>query len=749
MNPLLTFVLVCGMFTSVWGQTIQLQGRVLDASTGQPLSGAAVWVDSGMSTITDDNGGFIFRQLVAEVRVLTVSHLGYDSYEQLLGIEEGVSAWTVVVRMDRSSIALEEVTVKAHGARPSRSVSQLDIHLRPILNSQEILRTVPGLFIGQHAGGGKAEQIFLRGFDIDHGTDIQLTVDGLPVNMTSHAHGQGYADLHFIIPELVEKVNFEKGPYQADKGNFVTAGWVDFKTRELLERSFAKTELGQYGTGRMVVGIKLLDNKPSDQHAYIAAEYSYSDSYFDVPQYFNRANIQARFSDQLSPQTKLTFTASHFWSRWDHSGQIPVRAVESGLISFFGAIDPTEGGETSRTNINLQSQTAVKGGGLLKNQLYFSNYDFRLISNFTFFLEDAVNGDQIRQAEDRKIMGYQGSYTQPNQWLGLNGRSTAGLQYRYDQVNGVELSRTLNRMTTLEQIQFGNVDEMNAGLFASQEWQLSRKWTAELGIRYDQFFSTYRDLLVHAQSASARAGILSPKINVSFNPNDRHQLYLNSGRGFHSNDTRVVVPRLGREVLPAAYGADFGWIWKPANRFFVQPVVWYLWLDQEFIYVGDAGIIEAGGRTRRYGVDLSARYQLTKHLFADVDLNWTRPRAADELAGENFIPLAPVFTTIGGLSLTPYKGFSGSVRYRYMADRPANEDNSIVAEGYMVTDLQLNYARKRWEIGLNIQNLGNTRWKETQFATESRLQDEAVPVEEIHFTPGTPRFVRLAFTLFF
>jgi outer membrane cobalamin receptor len=651
--------------------------------------------------------------------------------------------------MNRSSIALEAVTVKAYGARPSRSVSQLDLHLRPILNSQEILRTVPGLFIGQHAGGGKAEQIFLRGFDIDHGTDIQLTVDGLPVNMTSHAHGQGYADLHFIIPELVEKVHFEKGPYQADKGNFVTAGWVDFRTKERLERNFTKLELGQYGTGRVVTGLKLLDNTSSDQHAYVAAEYSYSDSYFDVPQYFNRANVQARFSDQISSQTMLTFTASHFWSRWDHSGQIPERAFESGLISFFGAIDPTEGGETSRTNINLQSQTALAGGGLLKNQFYFSAYDFRLISNFTFFLEDAVNGDQIRQAEDRKIMGYQGSYTQPNELLGLNGRSTVGLQYRYDQVRGVELSRTRDRVTILEQIQFGNVDEMNAALFASQEWQFSRKWTAELGIRYDQFFSTYKDLLMHTQSASAQAGILSPKVNVSFSPNDRNQLYLNTGRGFHSNDTRVVVPRLGRDVLPAAYGADLGWVWKPADRLFIQPVAWYLWLDQEFVYVGDAGIVEAGGRTRRYGLDLSARYQLTRHLFADMDINWTRPRAVDEEAGENYIPLAPVFTTVGGLSLTSFKGFSGSVRYRYMTDRAANEDNSIIAEGYMVADLQLNYTRERWEIGLNIQNLTNTRWKETQFATESRLQNELLPVEEIHFTPGTPFFARLAFTLFF
>ncbi len=211
----------------------------------------------------------------------------------------------------------------------------------------------------------------------------------------------------------------------------------------------------------------------------------------------------------------------------------------------------------------------------------------------------------------------------------------------------------------------------------------------------------------------------------------------------------MVVPQNGKDILPAAYGSDLGFIWKPIPRLFVNTSLWYLWLEQEFVYVGDAGVVEPSGRSQRYGVDFSARYQLTNRLFADVDLNWANPRSVDDPDGENYIPLAPRFTMVGGLTLVGPEGFNGSLRYRYLATRPANEDNSIAAEGYFVTDLQLNYTKKRWEIGLNLQNLLNTRWKETQFATESRLFDEVEPVEEIHFTPGTPFFGRASFTLFF
>ncbi|NUN99777.1 MAG: TonB-dependent receptor [Saprospiraceae bacterium] len=748
--PLLLLVLLALPLFS-FGQTGNLEGIVYDAETKKPLADAVIFIEKyNIGSSSDEAGRFRLRGIPEGETTYMIAILGYEMYAQKAIITPGKTT-KVTANLVGSTVNLDEIVVHAFNAHNEQNISKIDIKLRPVVNSQEILRMVPGLFMGQHAGGGKAEQIFLRGFDIDHGTDIGLTVDGLPVNMVSHAHGQGYADLHFVIPELVEAVNFEKGPYHANKGNFVTAGWVNFKTRDVLDRNFAKIEGGQYNTLRAVTGINLLGQelRKKGQSAYIAGEYSYSDSYFDAPQYFNRANVQARYSGELSENSRLSVTGSHFWSRWNHSGQIPDRAVESGQISFFGAIDDTEGGETSRSNFNAQLLTQTSGGGLFKNQVFYSNYNFELFSNFTFFLEDPINGDQIRQKEGRSLFGYNGSYNFPTRIGNANGNTTFGVQYRQDLVSDVELSNTRNRSEIKNRIQYGNVQESNLGVYADENIQFSRRFAMNIGLRYDFFTNAYTDHLQEGQKSSASAGILSPKLNLYYTPNDKFQFFLNTGRGFHSNDTRVVVPQNGKDILPAAYGSDLGVIWKPFPRLFINTAFWYLWLDQEFVYVGDGGVVEPSGRSQRYGIDFSARYQVFDRLFADLDLNWANPRSVDDPDGENYIPLAPRFTSVGGLTLVGPEGFNGSLRYRYLATRPANEDYSISANGYFVADLQLNYTKKNWEIGLNLQNLLNTRWKETQFATESRLFDEAEPVEEIHFTPGTPFFGRASFTLFF
>lgn len=267
-----------------------------------------------------------------------------------------------------------------------KTISDLDIHLRRINNSQEVLRMVPGLFIGQHAGGGKAEQIFLRGFDIDHGTDINISVDGMPVNMPSHAHGQGYADLHFVIPEIIDNVNFNKGPYYADKGNFTTAGFVEFKTKDYLESNFVKTEGGQFNTFRGIAGINILkpEGQKRDQSLYFAGEGSFTKGYFESPQDFSRFNGLLKYHGNINNQNTLNATLTGFKSNWHASGQIPDRAVENGSVGFYGAIDNTEGGSTSRHNLNIALQSRFSDGGLLNNQLYYSKYNFELYSNFTF-----------------------------------------------------------------------------------------------------------------------------------------------------------------------------------------------------------------------------------------------------------------------------------------------------------------------------------------------------------------------------
>ena len=728
-----------------------LQGTVVDKYTKKALPYTTVSLqNTNLSTATNEAGAFYFKNVAAGSYKVLMSFIGYEAYTEQVTIANEAKT-TLNVGLEASTLLLEEVSVTSPNAHKQQIINKIDINLRPLSNTQEILRMIPGLFIGQHAGGGKAEQIFLRGFDIDHGTDIRLTVDGMPVNMVSHAHGQGYADLHFVIPELVEVVDFKKGVYHADKGNFATAGWVNFHTKDVLEKNIVKGEIGQFNTYRGLVAVNLLGEtaRQKEQSAYIATEYNYSDSYFDAPQKFNRLNIFGKYNGKISDKTYLKLTTSHFTSKWNHSGQIPERAAESGLISFFGAIDDTEGGQTSRSNLNAEILSNTSNGGLIKNQFFYSNYNFELYSNFTFFLEDSIHGDQIKQKELRHLFGYNGSYSMPNSILGKKTDLTIGLQYRQDFTKNTELSHTLNRTTVIDPIKLGDITEANWGVYLDENILLSAQWNLNVGMRYDYFKNQYLDKLDNNAKGTATAGAFSPKLNVYYTPNKNFQFYLNTGRGFHSNDTRVVVPQTGKKILPAAYGSDLGVNWKPTSRLLINSALWYLWLAQEFVYVGDAGVVEPSGKTQRMGIDVSVRYQLTPLLFADFDANWAQPRAVGVAKGENYLPLAPIFTSIGGLSLYNKTGFNGSLRYRYMGNRPANEDYSVVAKGYFVTDLQAHYAQKKYNIGLSIYNLFNQKWKETQFNTESRLKNEPDSVEEIHFTAGSPFFAKGSITVFF
>ncbi len=374
-----------------------------------------------------------------------------------------------------------------------------------------------------------------------------------------------------------------------------------------------------------------------------------------------------------------------------------------------------------------------------------------MYSNFTFFKEDSINGDQIRQKEHRNLFGYNGSYSTNTSIGKKDFTTTFGVQYRQDITQGTELSRTKDRTITTNALKYGNINEINAAIYADELIKVSDKFTISAGIRFDYFQNKYQDLLLNPNNniGTAETTIISPKLNFYYTFNPTFQLYLNTGKEFHSNDTRVVVPQGGLQILPATYGSDLGIIYKPIPKLLINAASWYIFSEQEFVYVGDEGVVEPSGRSRRYGIDFSIRYQLTKTLYANVDLNTATPRAIDAEAGKNYLPLAPTFTTVGGLSLQTPFGLSGSIRYRYIADRPANEDNSIVTKGYFVNDLQINYTKGHYNLGLSIQNLFDVRWKETQFATESRLKGETESVEEIHFTPGTPFLGRLSLSYSF
>ncbi|PKA96772.1 outer membrane receptor protein involved in Fe transport [Flavobacteriaceae bacterium MAR_2009_75] len=665
--------------------------------------------------------------------------LGFKNHQ--LTITEDLLDSTVKIVLEDSVVSLDQVVLVSKVNALSNFVN-VDVKANPVKSSQEILRKVPGLIIGQHAGGGKAEQIFLRGFDIDHGTDIAINVDGLPVNMVSHAHGQGYADMHFIIPETIDNLDFGKGPYYANKGNFNTAGYIDLKTKKKIDNNLVSLEAGQFNTLRTLGMFKITEGDYSN--AYVASELVLTDGPFDSPQNFNRINLMGRYNFNNYDDQDLTLTLSHFQSKWDASGQIPQRAIEQGLIGRFGAIDDTEGGNTSRTNFLVNHTNQIDEHSSVKSKAYISKYDFELFSNFTFFLEDPVNADQIRQKEDRTIIGAETSYQRTIHTGGHESqlKYESGMGFRYDDVNDVQLSRTKDRKTLLERLAYGNVDELNAYGFFDLTYK-KNKWTINPGLRLDYFKFDYENLLSEAYDNKSETKLfLGPKLNLIYAASPNVQLFSKSGIGFHSNDSRVVTANQGEEILPLAFGSDLGTIIKPTDRFVVNAALWYLFLQQEFVYVGDAGIVEPSGKTRRLGADLGLRYQITDWLYANGDVNYTHARSTEDPNGENFIPLAPDFTSSAGLSFRDLSNFSGGINYRYVNDRPANEDNSIVAEGYFVTDMNLNYSIKNWTLGVIVENLFDTEWNETQFATESRLLNENQSFEEIHFTPGTPFYIR-------
>ena len=727
-----------------------LTGIVTD-STNAPLQDVNIYIQAiNTGTTSDRLGRFTLRNLQAGSYGVSFSSVGFRSRQQQVSITGETTMLNVT--LEPGELILADIVIADLSGAEVNTISQVDIKLRPVNTSQDILRMVPGLFIAQHAGGGKAEQIFLRGFDIDHGTDINLEVDGLPVNMVSHAHGQGYSDLHFMIPEIVGSVDFNKGPYDADKGNFATAGYASFVTKRSLDQNMVKIEGGRFGTLRNVNGIRILDEQKGNwrSHAYLFSEFFRTDGYFERHQHFNRLNMIGKYNAYRGDREALTIGLMTFNSRWDASGQVPVRAIADGTITRFGSIDPTEGGETSRHNVYLRHLKTIDNGGMIENQLYFSRYDFNLVSNFTFFLNDPENGDQITQRESRNIYGYRGNYTLETTLGGMRLRNEVGGGFRYDDVNDINLFRSKSRKQFLGHITRGDIDETNLHFYVNETLSLSPKFTVNAAVRFDHFTFNHIDALTpEYERQSISKGIVSPKLNFTHHVSRNVDLFLKSGLGFHSNDTRVVVAQQGQEILPRAYGVDLGANFKIGDKLMLNTALWMLNLDQEFVYVGDEGIVEPSGKTERKGIDLSIRYQALPWLYIDSDANVTRPKAKGVPEGEDRIPLAPTVTGMGGVTCKMKNGLNASVRYRYLGDRPANESNTVVATGYFLLDAVVKYTRKSYELTFSAENLLNEEWNEAQFDTESRLRNEIEPVSEIHFTPGSPFFFKTGVTLFF
>ena len=737
---------ICIILTFISSKTyaqINIQGKIIDLVSKQTLAGALVsYPNSNFShSISDQYGNFSIN-VKSNDELLSVSLVGYETQMISLATEK-----ILKIELKSSIVNLKDVVLEPGNTSNFSTISKIDLDLKPVRNTQELMRLVPGLFIAQHAGGGKAEQIFLRGFDCDHGTDIEVSMDGMPVNMVSHAHGQGYADAHFIIPETINKVDFGTGPYYTQHGNLNTAGYVSFQSYNNIPKSLVQVEGGRFNSFRGLAIIDLIKKNKDKHSAYIASEFYSTDGPTINKQNFIRFNIFGKYNWAISDNTQLTASISSFKSKWNASGQVPSRAVISGMINRFGSIDPTEGGNTERHNANIILSHRFNNRTNWENQLYYSRYKFNLYSNFTFFVNDPINGDEINQGESRNLFGYSSKIDNKyllGKWL---MQSFLGTGLRYDATEDSKLA-SVSKRNFLGNIKLGNINETNLYAYAHQQASISN-WIFDAGIRIDYLHFNYFDKLKPFQKNAQGKTIVSPKLNIQYTINQIAQIFVKAGKGFHSNDSRVVVANDGHEILPAAYGTDLGIILKPIKNLYLSLAIWNLYLDQEFVYVGDDGNIEPSGKTIRKGIDLLARFQFGKKLFANVNLNFTKPRANGGIKGKDYIPLAPIATSTGGIFYKNKTGFNGSITYRYISARPANEDNSIVAKGYSLLDAAINYTKPGYEIGLAFENMLNVKWNEAQFATTSRLMNEPAPVSELNFTPGTPFFIRLKMAVFF
>lgn len=757
-NLLILVALLCFAGSIANAQQVY-KGRVVDKKTFEPLEAAVITnIKNDTHTATDQEGNFSLKNVKAS-DTLSITYIGYSTVK----ITAGSATKPMSIKLEKGSINLKDVVISgsSNSLITSKILTSLDLNMRPARSAQDMLRLVPGLFTAQQVGGGKAEQIFLRGFDADHGTDVNISVDGMPVNLVSQAHGQGWADLHYVIPETIGSYDFGKGPYYTSKGDFTTAGYVSYNTINVLDKNMFKLEGGQFNTGRAVAMINLLSAKAKEkgQNAYIAGEALYTDGPFDYGQHFKRFNLLGKFTTQLGANNKFTALATYFNSNWRASGEIPNRAVAEGYIpDRFGVIDSGQGGSTNRTNINLKLVSNLSNNFTLENQVYYSNYYFNLLTNFTFYFVDPINGDEFNQHERRDLYGYNGKLSRHDDLGNATLTSTVGVSFRYDQTHPSWLAHSLNHQI-LNYLQLGNIRESNTNGYLDETLKKG-KWLFNAGVRLDYLHFYYQNMAPASDTAAEMylgakttqgKAIVSPKINIQYTLNDKTQFYVKAGKGFHSNDARVVIANQGYQILPAAYGVDLGINWKPLPSLYINAALWYIFLQQEFTYGSDFGdeSVTPGGRTVRTGIDFSARYQINPWLYSDLNLNFARPRSLDDPKGQDYLPTAPTFTSTAGLYAKFKSGFNGGISYRYLHDRPANEDYSLTAKGYYLMDLTANYTTSKYEIGIGIENLLNIKWYESQVEYVSRLKYETAPVDEVSYTAGVPFFAKLKFSVFF
>ncbi|HLU99771.1 MAG TPA: TonB-dependent receptor [Acidobacteriota bacterium] len=721
-----------------------LRGRVEDGS-GRPIHEVVIEVlvpstlERAGRAISDHEGRFTFSDLPPGPLELVAVKRGLGLTTVV--VEEAARGQEVVILLveELPRVATE---LSVFGAIPRTAASSSvfrreEFNRRVIEDTGEILRVVPALTVVQHAGGGKSNQYLIRGFDADHGTDFAVSFAGIPVNMVSHAHGQGYADMNFVIPETLETIDVYKGPYFAELGNLATAGAAVLQLRDEFEHSFVKVEGGQFDAGRALVG---WSPKVDWTKGFLAIESRYTNGPFNDPQAFRRLNVTTRWTFNLTSDQTLSLLGTGYGGKWNQSGQIPLREVTAGRLDRFDSIDEHEGGDSSRYNFSISHQK-LWANQALNSQFYAFHYEMDLYSNFTFFASDPERGDGILQKDDRKVIGGHVQHHYHHELGSLPSLFTVGLDYRHDFAD-VGLFRQQERRV-FDTIVNSHIVERNLGFYAQDEIELHPSLKAILGVRHDRFHFDVEDLGGEQLRGTESRNITGPKMSLIYAPwgNGGGNFYANYGRGFHSNDARSVVADPLSVALAAADGYELGYRQIFAGRLELSAAYWLLDLESELVFVGDEGTTEINGPTRRHGPELEVKWKFNDSLWIDMESSYSRGhfRGTDEV-----IPRAPRLVTSGGLSFATARGFTGNLRFRQVGDHPLVEDNSVQAEGYTVIDLYLNYPfTDRWKGILAIENLFDVEYKQAQTYFESRLPSEPFPVADNHFNPGNPFGLRL------
>jgi hypothetical protein len=636
------------------------------------------------------------------------------------------------------------------------AITAAQLTARPFNRPAEVLETVPGMVISQHSGEGKANQYYLRGFNLDHGYDFAQTIAGIPVNMPTHAHAQGYSDSNFLIPELVSGVQFRKGPYYAEGGDFSSAGSANINYFNKLAQPILSVTKGSFNYNRFLAAAS---PEVAGGNVLAAFEFLREDGPWVIPNDHNKYNGVLRYSRGDS-RNGLSFTFLGFSNEWHSTDQVPQRAIDSGLIERFGHIEATDRGKTYRYSVAGDWQRSGSDRST-RVTAFVQRYGLQLLHNFTYFLNDPVNGDQFEQYEQRWTTGAKVNH----RWLGhvadRDAENTIGVEFRNDSVGGPLGLHLTSLGTRLSPVRTDDVDQVSVGMFGETKIDWTHTFRTSFGLRGD----IYRwDVAADSplNSGSKVAGILNPKLTAIFGPWNGTELYANWGMGFHSNSGLGVMlqvdpvtgdPAESASPFARAHGAEFGFRTVAIRGLQTTATVWYLGFDSELIYVGDSGTTEIGSPTRRFGVEITNYFHPHPWTTIDFDVSFSRARFRDVPSGEQFVPGALNRVLAGGLVVEPPEGVQtgpvGSIRLRHFGPRSLIEDNSVRSKSTSLVNGEIGFKfSQKARIVVEAYNLFNAKVSDIDYFFTSRLPTEPPEgVDDIHLHAALPRQARVTLRL--